>query len=499
MMSGFEKDLSGMSRMDGKLKMPRRKALETSLNSSSNRISNLVLVKKSKKPTPTKGGSNSVSICGSPGGVSGKGSGCSTPGRGNSNKTPGDRFIPARSGNDFERSRYLLDLSPGKKERMSSVLGENERILSYAPKAPLAPHGHSNSLKVLYAPSRTPSNSLKKSTRHIPSVPERILDAPELVNDYYLNLLDWSANNHLAVSLGSQVFLWNADNGEIKQLLQLADENVICSVKWIKEGNFLSVGTTNAELHLWDIEAEKRVRLLTSHTDRVSSLSWNSYILSSGSRSGQIHHSDVRVAQHHIASSRHHTQEVCGLAWSHNGRYLASGANDNTLNIWDAAQGECYSRPDPLHTFTQHQAAVKAVAWCPWQPHVLASGGGTADRCIKLWNCNNGTLLNSIDTKSQVCALLWSSEYKELVSSHGFANNEVTIWKYPAMTKTAELLGHTERVLHMALSPDGTTVVSAGADETLRLWKCFTPDPTKKKEVSKAPTQTSNKLRANIR
>ena len=41
-------------------------------------------------------------------------------------------------------------------------------------------------------------------------MPERILDAPELVNDYYLNLLDWSADNRLAVALGENVYLWNA-------------------------------------------------------------------------------------------------------------------------------------------------------------------------------------------------------------------------------------------------------------------------------------------------
>lgn len=54
-----------------------------------------------------------------------------------------------------------------------------------------------------------------------------------------------------------------------------------------------------------------------------------------------------------------------------------------------------------------------------------------------------------------------------------------------------ELTGHTARVLHLAMSPDGSTVLSAGADETLRLWKCFAPDPTKKKEVTETKTVTS--------
>lgn len=61
-----------------------------------------------------------------------------------------------------------------------------------------------------------------------------------------------------------------------------------------------------------------------------------------------------------------------------------------------------YTTSQPLHTFSEHQAAVKALAWCPWQPGVLASGGGTADRCIRIWNINSGTLLSTTDTKSQV-------------------------------------------------------------------------------------------------
>ena len=54
--------------------------------------------------------------------------------------------------------------------------------------------------------------------RCIPQFPEKILDAPDLVDDYYLNLLDWSQDNILAVCLAQTVYLWNAVSGEIKQL-----------------------------------------------------------------------------------------------------------------------------------------------------------------------------------------------------------------------------------------------------------------------------------------
>eukprot|EP01051_Picozoa_sp_SAG22_P016531 SAG22_NODE_2350_length_2678_cov_4.230322_4_plen_106_part_00 len=65
---------------------------------------------------------------------------------------------------------------------------------------------------------------------------------------------------------------------------------------------------------------------------------------------------------------------------------------------------------------------------------------------------------NTVDTKSQVCAIVWSRHEEELVSSHGFSHNQLTLWKYPSMVKMAELTGHTSRVLHLAQSPDGETV-----------------------------------------
>ena len=88
-----------------------------------------------------------------------------------------------------------------------------------------------------------------------------------------------------------------------------------------------------------------------------------------------------------------------------------------------------------------------------------------------------------MDTHSQVCSLQWSQHDKELVSSHGYSHNQLILWKYPSMVKVAELTGHTARVLHMAQSPDGKTICSAAADETLRFWNILSGGDHGKKEA----------------
>nr|CAH7755583.1 unnamed protein product [Callosobruchus chinensis] len=456
--------------------------------------------------TPVKGSENDYQKCKTPGKTpSRKTPKKKTPTPNKLSKTPGaDRFIPCRSANNFDLAHLKLSLddnaetdSPTHKE-LQRVMAENihgsnvnQRILSYQNKAPSAPEGFVNPMRVVYTQSKTPA-SVKSSSRYIPQAPDRILDAPDIVDDYYLNLMDWGSNNILAAALGAHVYLWNAGTGNIDQLLELEGNDYVCSLAWIQEGNILAVGTTNGTVELWDCSRTKKLRIMDGHSARVGSLSWNAHILSSGCRSGRIIHHDVRQQNHLVTTLAGHDQEVCGLRWSPDGKYLASGGNDNVLNIWQAVSGGHHTESQALHTFTQHQAAVKALAWCPWQPHVLASGGGTADRHIRFWNCNTGSCINSIDTKSQVCAILWSSTYKEIVSGHGYANNELIVWKYPSMTKIAELTGHTARVLHLAASPDGTTVLSAGADETLRLWRCFDkPSTSKTKEATKVKTKPS--------
>lgn len=414
---------------------------------------------------------------------------------------------------DMSLGKYALsdgpsDVNSPSKEEYTQTLqetlldgrDESAKILAFKSKAPAPPVGYQNSLKVLYSQNKASAGKRRKVTRHIPQAPERVLDAPDMLDDYYLNLLDWNKQNILAVALGQTVYLWNAENGSITELCTTEEpENFITSLSWIADGSYLAVGTNTADVQLWDTEALRQVRCMKGHQSRVSSLAWNQFVLSSGSRDSNIINHDVRVADHHIATLSAHTQEVCGLKWSPDGTQLASGGNDNLLAIWDVNGGAsgAGNMLEPSFTLNDHCSAVKALDWCPWQENLLASGGGTADRCIRFWNTKTGACLNTIDTKSQVCSLKWSTHHKEIVSSHGFSQNQLIVWKYPSMAKIAELTGHTSRVLHLAASPDGETIVSAAGDETLRFWNCFARDSKASSSASK-PIIDNRGLRRNV-
>lgn len=342
-------------------------------------------------------------------------------------------------------------------------------------------------------PKSEPSSLLKgniSQLRPMSTTPYRILDAPDLMDDYYLNLLDWGSNNTIAVALQQSVYLWNASSGSIEQLFTLENENdYVTSVKWSAKDNLLAVGTSGNLVQLWDSSQLKKVTEYTGHTARVASLSWNDNMISSGGRDSMIFHYDIRHSRRLRMNYVAHQQEVCGLSWSPDGKTLASGGNENLLCLWDLAMGGTTSGLSPISQhrprviINQHLAAVKALAWCPWQRNTLASGGGTADRTLRIWNTCNGTNMKCIDTASQVCAIQWSDTEKELVSSHGFSDNQLILWKFPTMTKMKEFRGHTSRVLHLAKSPDGTAICSASADETLRFWNIFNSKDRDSKSV----------------
>ena len=326
------------------------------------------------------------------------------------------------------------------------------------------------------------NNSEYKNQRKINQKPYKELLTSNLIDDFYLNLLDWSSKDQIAVGCTTNVVLWNNNKTQSEILLNYPCGNLeesenfvekyVSSLIWSNEGDKLAVGHSLGCVEIYDVNKKKMISNYGGHTGRVGVVSWNGNIISSGSKDCNIITRDIRCKNNNeniIIRYLGHSQEVCGLKWSFDGSQLASGGNDNNLMIWNLHSTK------PIMCNNSHLAAVKAIAWSPHHHNILASGGGTADRTIRFWNTSTFENILKYDTGSQVCNLVFSKTSNELISTHGFSLNQINIWKLPNLTKTATLIGHTFRVLYLGLSPNGQNIVTGAGDQTLKFWNVFPP------------------------
>lgn len=312
--------------------------------------------------------------------------------------------------------------------------------------------------------------------------PSSVLDAPGLRDDYYLNILDWSAQNLLAVALNEAVYIWDSVLGTVQLLSQVDGVyDYISSLVFSADGSILSMASSQGCLSSFDMIGGRRVRdYLLNDSGRIATMAMcppgsagGDNCLTVGSKSGNIFHIDPRNScRTPVLNLKEHALEVCGLRRSYDAYQLASGGNDNKVCVWDLRWPS-----EPVWVQEDHLAAVKALDWCPWQNSLLATGSGTADRRIRFWNTMSNTCQREIQCDSQVCGLRWSTNHAEIVSTHGFGTNELAIWHYPSTTKISSLKAHESRVLQVAMSPDATTVVTAAANEHLKFWDLFPAKP----------------------
>lgn len=361
-------------------------------------------------------------------------------------------------------------------------LDMNQRILQYLPRPPVASfkrkaYSLGNRAHYYYGSQtgeRKPWEVAK--LRKINTNPERILDAPGFQDDFYLNLLSWSKKNCLAIALESSLYLWNGESGDVTLLTEFEAET-ISSVTWSDDDCHVSIGKSDGNTEIWDVETMSLVRTMRSGLGvRIGSQSWLDTLVACGTKSGEIQINDVRIKNHIVSAWQEHSGEVCGLSYRKDGLQLASGSNDNSVMIWDTRTSM------PQFVKRNHTAAVKAISWCPDVPNLLATGGGQTDKYIHFWNTTTGARVSSINTGSQVSSLQWGQSYngdimnREIVATGGNPENAISVYNYETRFKVAEIVqAHDSRICSSQLSPDGTTLATVGGDENLKFYKVFDP------------------------
>jgi len=280
--------------------------------------------------------------------------------------------------------------------------------------------------------------------------------------------------------------------------------SAISAVAWSrKRAHYLAVGHDAGLLQIWDTSRQQPVHsmvpgwmtLPASHRGRalcerghVRDIVWPQssphWLLAC--QGNDIFQIDLRCGGSAGAGVtrcfRGHTSSICGLALSPDDVSVASGSNNNLVALWDVRF--CRDTPSsvsrdaftkPVRTYHDHTAAVKALAWSPHKRGVLATGGGTMDRSIKVRNTfirGRGSLEHKIQTGGQVCKLLWSKSTDEFVSCHGYDTNEVVVWRYSDFNRIATLSDNRRRVVAMSFSPRGNDIVVA-ANEQIHFYSLF--------------------------
>ncbi|GAB1539722.1 hypothetical protein NUACC21_23890 [Scytonema sp. NUACC21] len=155
-----------------------------------------------------------------------------------------------------------------------------------------------------------------------------------------------------------------------------------------------------------------------------------------------------------------HSRSVWGVAWSADGKQLASGSDDNTIKIWNVATGK------ELKTLIGHGYYVYSVAWSA-DGKQLASGSD--DNTIKIWDVATGKEFKTLSGhSSNVNSVAWSADGKQLAS--GSDDKNTKLWDAATGKQLKTLIGHSRSVNSVAWSADGKQLASGSSDNTVILW-----------------------------
>ncbi|KAI0085501.1 WD40-repeat-containing domain protein [Irpex rosettiformis] len=325
--------------------------------------------------------------------------------------------------------------------------------------------------------------------------------------------VSWSVNNVLVFGRGNRVHYKNlTTNEDVAQLCKLKES--VGDLRFLEcagkdQPNTVAAGTSTGCIQIWDISAKKNTAAWQA--TGASVMKWNGHMVTVGLQKGTIKHYDSRTpkSKETIKRVTRHQAKITSLAWNTEGKLYASGDETGVVFVWDIRHpgvpveqvGDMVQRRRKI----QHTGAVTALAWCPWQTKILATGDSTPEKTgtIRVWTVGGSTSSmyqsphpDKIELDAPVTSLHFSSHCKEILSTHGPGkttpapqtytedlqliendpipspySNSVVVHSYPSLRHVVTLPGANSNIAGSLLSPNGQKIVLAVPEENkLKIW-----------------------------
>jgi WD40 repeat protein len=281
----------------------------------------------------------------------------------------------------------------------------------------------------------------------------------------------WSEDGKRVALVGwdGTIKLWDAASGQERASLLGGSHLIVARAAWGVGSKLVAREEKSGRISLWDPASGRHRATVGGHNGKVLWLAWSvdGKTLASAGKDGTIRLRYTARDQERTSLKMH--SAGLAVAWSNDGKALAAVGEDGRIQQWEAASGqERASRrlPAPLGVGgAAFSADGKTLAWVAIADRRTLAQEST----IRLWDMERGREHASLKgLKGPISSLAWSADGKTLASTaHGEA---ITLWDVTTGQKRVFLQGHTGVVVAIAFSPDGKTLASASVDKSIRLW-----------------------------
>ena len=245
--------------------------------------------------------------------------------------------------------------------------------------------------------------------------------------------------------------------------------DAVRSVAFSPDGRFFASGGDDAAIVLWDAATGEQTAMLSGHADAVNSVAFSpdSRLLASGG-------SDHAVIVWEVAAGKPlfmlagQTDAIWNVCFSPDGKYLATASwrDDHTIAIWDITQRRV------IHALLipNWPPAKSGIRIAMHPGGTLLASGTNGNGAIMLWNMRTGQEVRTLQGHSQTILTLAFSPDGSMLAS-GSEDNTVRLWNVADGQKIATLKEHSHDVRSVAFSPDGEWLASGSLDDTVTLWR----------------------------